>query len=202
MNAMLFTNEQNVLAPMAISAEVDLLRRARAGHRDACEELFVNYLKESNSIRALLRRALSQPEDREEMLHEIYLQLVGSHHDFRGEARLSTYVYQVARITIFQKYRRESTLKRKGIYRVISEGFEIEDNVNSNPEYCYVQKESRDSLERMIGTLPPAYREALRLRVIENYSYDEIAQEMKLPLNTVSTKIHKGKKLLTTLARA
>jgi RNA polymerase sigma-70 factor, ECF subfamily len=202
MEAMLFANAFTPAVPMTVSAEVDLLRRARHGHHDACEELFVKYLKESHTIRGLLRRALSQPEDREEMLHEIYLQLVGSHHDFRGESRLSTYVYQVARITIFQKYRRESTLKRKGVYRVISEGFDIEDNVNSNPEYCYVQKESRNTLEKLIGTLPDAYREALRLRVIENYSYDEIAHEMKLPLNTVSTKIHKGKKLLTTLARA
>ncbi|PWT92698.1 MAG: hypothetical protein C5B54_03140 [Acidobacteria bacterium] len=186
----------------AITDEVDLLRRARQADRAACEELFVRYLKESSSIQGLLRRALARPEDREEMLHEIYMQLISANNDFRGESRLSTYVYQVARVTIFQKYRRENTLKRRGVLRVISQAFDIPDKAQSNPEYCYIQKECHQTLETMIHKLPTAYREALRLRVMENYSYNEIAEEMRLPLNTVSTKIHKGKRLLASLAQA
>lgn len=184
-----------------MNEEIELLRRAREGNSQAAEELFTKYLKASRAVQGLLRRALMNPEDREEMLHEIYLQLVSGRNTFRGEARLSTYVYQVARITILQKFRRENALKRGRIYRTISEPFDIADQSQSNPEYHYSLRETREILTELIAQLPQAYREALRLRVLEDLSYDEIAQKMNLPMNTVSTKIHKGKKLLAVILR-
>lgn len=184
-----------------MNEEIDLLRRAREADPAASEELFVKYLKESRSVNGLLRRALSNPQDREEMLHEIYLQLISGQNSFRGEARLSTYVYQVARITLLQKFRKENTLKRGKIYRTISEPYDIADGIHSNPEYAYSLKEARQILSDIINRLPDAYRETLRLRVLEDLSYEQIASRMQLPLNTVSTKIHKGKKLLANILK-
>lgn len=182
-----------------MNSEIELLQRARNGDPIAGEELFVKYLKESKSIQGLLRSALSNPEDRDDILHEIYLQLIGSQNLFRGEAKLSTYVYQVARITVFQKFRKENTLKRGKVYRRIQEPFDIADSEKSSPEYFYKLKQGREILSELIGRLPEAYRETIRLRVLEDLSYDEIAEKLKIPLNTVSTKIHKGKKLLAIL---
>jgi len=62
-------------------------------------------------------------------------------------------------------------------------------------------KEARQILSDLINRLPEAYRETLRLRVLEYLSYEQIAARMQLPLNTVSTKIHKGKKLLATILK-
>lgn len=182
-----------------MKTEIDLLQRARSGDKAAGEELYDQYLKNSKSIQGLLRHALANPEDREEILHEIYLQLITGRNLFRGDARLSTYVYQVARITVFQKYRKENTLKRGKIYRRISEPFDIPDSEESSPEYFYKVRQAREMIAEMIGRLPDAYKETLRLRVLEDCSYEEIAAKLKLPLNTVSSKIHKGKKLLAML---
>jgi RNA polymerase sigma-70 factor (ECF subfamily) len=181
--------------------ETDLLRKAREGDPAAAEELYVNYLKNSKSISGLLRRGLSNPDDREEMLHEIYLQLISGTNTFRGESKLSTYVYQVARITVFQKFRRENTLKRGKIFRTVSEPMEIADGIKSNPEYTYAVREARDILTSSIERLPDAYREVLKLRVLQDLSYEEISDRMKLPLNTVSTKIHKGKAILSKILK-
>ena len=182
-----------------MNPEIDLLQRARSGDNSAGEELYDRYLKNSKSIQGLLRHALPNPEDREEILHEIYLQLIGGKNLFRGDARLSTYVYQVARVTVFQKYRKENTLKRGKIYRRISEPFDIADREESSPEYFYKVRQAREIISEMIGRLPEAYRETLRLRVLEDFTYEEIAEKLKVPLNTVSTKIHKGKKLLAAI---
>ena len=184
-----------------MNPEIELLQKARNGDRVAGEELFVKYLKESKTIQGLLRHALSNPEDREEILHEIYLQLISGQNLFRGEARLSTYIYQVARITVFQKFRKENTLKRGKVYRRIQEPFDIADGESSNPEYSYKLKQGREILADLISQLPEAYRETLRLRVLEDLTYDEIAERLKIPLNTVSTKIYKAKKLLSVLFR-
>lgn len=182
-----------------MNSEIDLLQRARSGDKKAGEELFLQYLQNSKSIQGLLRYALPNPEDREELLHEIYLQLIGGRNLFRGDARLSTYVYQVARVTIFQKYRKENTLKRGRIYRRISDSVDVADRPESSPEYSYKVREARELIHELIGRLPDAYRDALKLRVLEDCSYEEIAEKLKIPLNTVSTRIHKGKKLLSIL---
>src|SRR5262249_46311386 len=129
--------------------EVELLRLARDGNAAASEELFVKYLKESKSVQGLLRRSLPV-DDREEMLHEIFLQLVSGKNIFRGDAHLSTYVYQVARVTIFQKFRRENTLKRGRVYRAISTPVDIADGIGSNPEYTYSLKEVKTIIAGLI----------------------------------------------------
>lgn len=184
-----------------MNPEVQLLQKAREGDPAAGEKLFTEYLKDSRSIQGLLRRALPLPEDREEMLHEIFLQLTSGKNNFRGESRLSTYVYQVARITVFQKFRRENTLKRGKTYRTIVEATELADGVKTNPEYSYSLKQGRKILYDLIDRLPEPYRDAIRLRVVEDLSYEEIAKRLSLPINTVSTKIHKGKKLLALLLK-
>jgi RNA polymerase sigma-70 factor (ECF subfamily) len=182
-----------------LNAETDLLQRARSGDPAAGEQLYEQYLKNSKSIQGLLRHALSNPEDRDEILHEIYLQLMSGRNLFRGDSRLSTYIYQVARITVFQKFRKENTLKRGKVYRRIAEPFDLASGQESSPEYFYQVRQARELLAEMIGRLPDAYKEVLRLRVLEDLSYEEIAKTLKIPLNTVSTKIHKGKKLLALI---
>lgn len=184
-----------------MNQEVELLRKAREGDSEAGEKLYTQYLKDSKSVQGLLRRGLSNPEDRGELLNEIYLQLISGANTFRGDSQLATYVYQVARITILQKYRRENTLKRGKIYRTVVEPMEIADGIQSNPEYTYTLKETRQLLRELIGRLPEAYREVLNLRVMDDLTYEEIAEKLNLPLNTVSTKIYKGKKLLGNILR-
>lgn len=181
--------------------EVELLRRARAGDPSAGDRLYTEYLKDSRSVQGLLRRGLSNPEDRQEILHEVYLQLISGNNTFRGESQLATYVYQVARITMLQKYRRENTLKRGKVYRTISEPIEIADGIQASPEYSYTLKETRQLLKELLQKLPDAYCEVLMLRVMEDLSYEEIAERLHLPLNTVSTKIFKGKKLLAGILK-
>lgn len=180
-----------------MAAEVELLRDARDGDSLAAEQLFEIYLKGSRSILGFLKRALPDPEDREEMLHEIFLRLITGTHNFRGDARLSTYIYRIARVTLLQTYRRRNTLKRGRMYRVVSEEpVQIADGIRTNPEYIYSLKELRQILNDVIEKLPATYREVVRLRVMDDLRYDEIAERTHLPVSTVSTKIHKGKKIL------
>ncbi len=175
--------------------EQELIGRARGGDREAAEKLFVDYIQQSKPINGLLRRALFNPADREEMLHDIFLQLMCGP-DFRGEAQLSTYVYQIARRTVFQKFRREKTRKRGGFCQITSPYLEQEAGLHSNPEYRYSMGRRQKLLRELIEGIPRPYRIALQLRVLNDMTYAEIANQLHVPLNTVSTKIHKGKKNL------
>ena len=61
--------------------------------------------------------------------------------------------------------------------------------------------EVRLALERVMEQVPEAYRTALRLRIVDELDYQQIADQLAIPLNTVSTRIFKGKNVLVKLLR-
>lgn len=61
--------------------------------------------------------------------------------------------------------------------------------------------ETRLALERVMALVPEAYREALRLRIVEELDYQQIADRLGIPLATVGTRIFKGKSLMVELLR-
>jgi RNA polymerase sigma factor (sigma-70 family) len=182
---------------LSAKSEAELLRRAKKGDPEASEKIFVSYLLESTAIKSLLRKVVSDREEREDLLHEIFVQLMTSNSEFRGDSSLSTYIYRVARVTIFQRFRWENTLKRGRVYRFISPPMEkIEGNSRRNPEYLYTIKEFREIVSEKIARLPEAYREPVRLRVMEERSYAEISVAINEPMSSVCYRIHKGKQIL------
>ncbi|MBI3655069.1 MAG: RNA polymerase sigma factor [Acidobacteria bacterium] len=180
-----------------IPREVELLHKARSGDRAAVELLYETYLKNSVFVQRLLTGLLAKPEDRDDALHDILVTILESKTAFRGESQLSTYIVQIARLTLFQRFRRENTIKRGGWVRKFAESeVPSEPTSTETPYYSFVRKERREIMHHLIDELPDAYREAVRLRAIEDLSYEEVAERLEISYNTASTKIHKGKRIL------
>jgi RNA polymerase sigma factor (sigma-70 family) len=189
--------------PKIIEQERQLLARAREGDRDAQAELYERHIHGSPVIRGLLRRVAASEAEREDLLHDIYLATVQSSGEFRGDSRLSTYLFRVAQLTVLAAHRAASTQKRGGHVRLVGEG-EWMEQPSLEPQVRpleYEEVEVRLAFERLMEQIPEAYRETLRLRVVEELDYQEIADRLKIPLNTVSTRLFKGKSALVALLR-
>ena len=189
--------------PSSTAAERELLSRARAGDRQAQAVLYEQYIYGSAPIRSLLRRAVPEESQREDLLHEIFLAVVEGAGEFRGESRLSTYLFRVAQLTVLEAHRAANTQKRGGHVRLIGEA-EWTENPAQEPRssaFEFEEVETRLTLDRMMAMVPDAYREALRLRIVEGLDYQEIAERLAIPLNTVGTRIFKGKSVLVELLR-
>ncbi len=65
-----------------------------------------------------------------------------------------------------------------------------------DPLGALLAAEAAEALERAIAALPLAYRQAIVLRYVEGLSYEELAQALGLPLNTVRTHLLRGKERL------
>ncbi len=183
--------------------ERDLLARARGGDRAAQAELYERYIYNSAPIRGLLRRAVSEETEREDVLQEIFLAVVGGKGEFRGEAQLSTYLFRVAQLTVLERFRAANTQKRGGHIRIVAES-EWGDNPAQEPRTRpleFEEVETRMAVGRLMEQVPEAYREALRLRLFEELEYQEIAERLGVPMNTVATRIFKGKAALVELLR-
>jgi RNA polymerase sigma-70 factor (ECF subfamily) len=191
------------LAPGEARSERELLSSARRGDRQAQAELYEKHIYGSVAIRGLLRRAVSSETEREDLLHEIFLAAVEGKGEFRGDARLSTYLFRVAQLTVFDAHRAANTQKRGGHIRLVGDA-EWAENAALEPSsrsFQYEEIETRLALDWLMQQVPEAYRVALRLRIVEELDYQQIADQLAIPLNTVSTRIFKGKAVLVKLLR-
>ncbi|MDQ6718773.1 MAG: sigma-70 family RNA polymerase sigma factor, partial [Gemmatimonadota bacterium] len=66
-------------------------------------------------------------------------------------------------------------------------------SAGESPLQALESKELGEQIERAIGKLRPEYKACILLRHVEDYSYDEIAEIVKLPLGTVKTYIHRAR---------
>jgi RNA polymerase sigma factor (sigma-70 family) len=167
--------------------ERELLTRARAGDRQAQTTLYEHYIYNSPAIRGLLRRSADEEADREDLVQEIFLAVIQSKGEFRGDSRLSTYLFRIAQLTILEAHRADWT-----------------ENPAQEPQSApleFAEVETRLALGRLLEKVPEAYREALRLRIVEDLDYQEIADRLAIPMNTVGTRIFKGKTILVNMLR-
>jgi len=65
-----------------------------------------------------------------------------------------------------------------------------------NPEETSIKKQQTAELKQIIDSLPPRYRNLIVLRYFDELSYEEIAQQLDLPLGTVKAQLFRGRYLL------
>jgi RNA polymerase sigma-70 factor (ECF subfamily) len=176
-----------------------LLKRARDQGVEAEEVIYKRYILGNTALQSFLRREVRDPSLREDLFHEIYLRVVHSQSEFRGESSLKTYIFQIARRVILEQRRRDSASKRGGGLRFILSDDSV---VGELPDHRgYANMELSWVFEKILLEIPEAYRETLRLRLIEERDYLEISKRLGLNINTVSTRIHKGKRMLIALLK-
>ncbi|MDD2595759.1 MAG: RNA polymerase sigma factor [Bacteroidales bacterium] len=70
-------------------------------------------------------------------------------------------------------------------------------SVEDTPEDKVIIDQAVSELLSLICNLPEGYREVAELRFIKDYAYEDIAEELKIPVGTVKTRINRAKKMLT-----
>jgi RNA polymerase sigma factor (sigma-70 family) len=74
--------------------------------------------------------------------------------------------------------------------------------IGDGPERALMQKQDRQRIDRAIDDLPPAFREVIVLRELEDLSYEDIAEVTALPIGTVMSRLSRARAMLrATLAR-
>jgi len=152
-----------------------LMLAFQRGSREAFDELFARYRQ---LLYGYFRRRLASRERAEDLTQETFLALLRATERYEPRALFRTYLFGIA-IKLLAAERRRSLRA------------EIPDNPVCDPpadEALWV----RQALER----LEPLEREILMLREYEQLSYSEIAELMRLPLNTVRTRLFRSRAAL------
>jgi len=162
----------------------DLVAKSLRGNQKAFRELVERY---HSTAYAVVRGILGDSDDVEDVLQVVYVKVHRGLAGFRGDAKLSTWIYQIARNEAI------NAAKRRRLDTAPIEDVHVATPERESPEAAMHQRQLREELEAGMQRLDENQRLALELRYMGERSYEEIAEIMGVPLGTVKTYIHRGK---------
>lgn len=164
-----------------------LAAAAGAGNRHALVSL-VEIVDRYRLDRVAVRRILANNDEVEEAHQDVLLAVVQSIGTFRGEAAFSTWLFAVARNVASSMLRRS---QRSPEPRADVDGTLTMQRLSS-------MISSRADLQAAIEKLPAHYREAVYLRDVEQWPYEQISEHLDVPMNTVKSRINRGRALVAS----
>ncbi len=199
--------ELEQVAPAAVAdvrpqAETQFIEKLKRGDAAAFETL-VN--ERSGEIFGLLYRLTENVEEARDLTQETFLRAFQSIGHFRGESDLRTWIYRIAinqarnRWRWWRRRRREATVSidapeigggRLGLVATLKA------NTIRDPEQDTLLSEREQAVKKALSTLKRIYREAVILRDIEGFAYEEIAATLDISIGTVKSRLARGRQEL------
>lgn len=170
----------------------DLALKAMSGDTRAFSALASRY---TGQLRLFIQTLCPNQADAEDICQESLRKAYQSIGSFKPEYLFRTWIFSIARNTSIDHIRRNntfSTVKLGEADEPVVEGHETE----ISPEEHMIDDQSYDIFIRSIASLPDRYRHVAELRLLHDLSYQDIADETGLPLNTVRTRIRRAKQLI------
>ncbi len=140
---------------------------------------------------------LQNSAEAEDITQEVFIEVFESLKNFKGDSKLSTWIY---RITITKSLEAIRRRKRKKRFGYITRLFQNESNTPEvlvpdfvHPGVLLENKEKATLLFKAIDSLPENQKIAFTLHKIEDMSYEEIAETMQVSLSAVESLIHRAK---------
>lgn len=166
--------------------DTGLLRRLQAGEAEAFEELVRAH---QHRVFGVALRMLGNAAEAEEIAQDVFLRAHRALPGFRGEAKLSTWLYAIAsRLCLTRLAAGERSFIRQGEDSVVRLPHDA-----SGPDALLEQTELDAALHRAIAELPDERRIVVVLRDLEGLSYEEIADALDLPTGTVRSRLHRAR---------
>ncbi len=168
---------------VVLATYVDTTRSA--GERQAAFEVLLRRFQ--RRVFAVCLQVLGSPEDAEDATQETFVRLARSADGFRGDAKLSTWLYRVARNVCTDHVRRDARRPSTPVADV--------DRVIDRPDTADAQLgvEVGDELRRALHQLEPGARRLLLLVTVEGLSYEDAAALADLPVGTVKSRVSRAR---------
>jgi RNA polymerase sigma-70 factor (ECF subfamily) len=163
------------------------IEKLKEGSEDEYEKFYNLYI---NRIYTIIYRVVGNAADAEDIAMDVMMKVYDKIDTFRGDAKLSSWVYRIAYNQAISFLRRQ-----KKTIELESRDHPYEDR---HIEYLE-KKEVAEFVRSKMMELPENYRMALTLYHFKELTYEEIAYTMGIKMGTVKTYIHRGREELKSL---
>ncbi|HPD94666.1 MAG: sigma-70 family RNA polymerase sigma factor [Bacteroidales bacterium] len=179
--------------------DLELVNQALSGDQKAFAELMDRY---RDAIYFMLLKMVNNKSDAEDLTLEAFGKAFKNIHQYAPKYAFSTWLFKIATNNCIDFIR-----KRKG--NLISIDHNIDDQEGSfvsptallsaatpDPEEKLIKEQNVKLIQDIVSKLKPRYRKLVELRYFQEYSYEEIAEELNLPLGTVKAQLFRARELL------
>jgi RNA polymerase sigma-70 factor (ECF subfamily) len=165
--------------------ERELVGRCQRGEDSAFAELVDRY---KNLVYAMIYRMMSDRTQVEDLAQDVFLKVHRGLPYFRGEARLSTWIYRiVANVCVQARSNR----------RPMTSSTDVAEPASSDG--AFADLELRDRIEKAMAKLPDNYRFLIAAHYLKGVQYEALAESLNIPLGTVKTHLFRAKRQLREL---
>jgi RNA polymerase sigma-70 factor (ECF subfamily) len=147
-------------------------------------------------VYGLALRMLRHPQDAEDATQEVWERALTGLSRFRRESSLATWLYSIAMNVCLTRIDRRTRSRVVTVDPLIDNPHIDPSDGSPDAERRTLSAEARVAIERALDELDPGFRAVILLRDREDLRYEEIAEILDVPLNTVKTRIHRARLVL------
>jgi len=173
-----------------------LVEAALTGDEKAFAKLMSRY---KDAIYFMLLKMVNNKNDAEDLTIEAFGKAFKNLHQYSPNYAFSTWLFKIATNNCIDFLR-----KRRGVYVSIENNQENGDNdspiklrsTEPDPEEKLIRIQKAILMRKIVHRLKPRYRILVELRYFREFSYEEIAKELNLPLGTVKAQLFRAREML------
>ncbi len=165
-----------------------LIQKALAGSESSWGKLVKRYQAEiyNHALRMTVIEA-----DAHDLMQEIFLAVFRSLPGFRGDAKFRTWLYRIASNRSIDYLRRKKLPTADIDVNAITENHQLEASTdNDKLQDLLQQQQSNQIILQFMNRLPVEYRCILELKFYQQFTFEEISQQLGIPSNTVKTRFY------------
>ncbi len=174
-----------------------LVNAALSGDEKAFTRLLSRY---KDAIYFMLLKMVNNRSDAEDLTIEAFGKAFKSLHQYSPSYAFSTWLFKIASnncIDFLRKKKGEAyvTIENNGEQNENGESVRLKSK-DPDPEEKLIRKQKAILLQKVVRRLKPRYRSLVELRYFGEFSYEEIAKELNLPLGTVKAQLFRAREML------
>jgi RNA polymerase sigma-70 factor (ECF subfamily) len=183
--------------------DYDLVIRARdKGDQKAYAALMNTYRE---PVYYMLLKMTGSTTDAEDLTIEAFGKAFRSIESYTPNFAFSTWLFRIATNNCidFIRKRRTPTVSMDNLYSDI-DGEEVGINIPSetlDPEEMIIDRQKKVAMREIVAKLKPHYRVLIELRYFDEKTYEEIAEQLQIPIGTVKAKLFRAREFLVQMVK-
>jgi RNA polymerase sigma-70 factor, ECF subfamily len=176
-------------------SDLFLVELAKTGSEKAFSALLNRY---RDSLYFMLLKMVNNNSDAEDLTIEAFGKAFRNLESFTPEFAFSTWLFKIATNNCID-FIRKKQISPTPIDQIQEDLEDLTVNIQSDlpdPEESLINDQKIEVLRDIVNQLKPRYRKLIELRYYKEYSYEEIASELNLPIGTVKAQLYRAKTLL------
>jgi RNA polymerase sigma factor (sigma-70 family) len=176
-----------------------LVEKAKAGDQRAYSELMGRY---KDSIYFMLLKMVNNKDDAEDMTIEAFGKAFRNLEQYTPNYAFSTWLFKIATNNCidFIRRKRENNVSIDSAENDDKQSISVKSNT-LDPEEDMINQQKISMMRSVIQKLKPGYQDLIEMRYFKELSYEEIAEELNLPLGTVKAQLYRAREILYDLLK-